>query len=542
MDSLGKADIKGKRVRVTDDSGCKFVGTVDYADYQRGKLGVTGAVEGHGGVKSLQIFFRSDIKKIVVFDDKPAVFAQIPSPAPTPSASSLPKRSSAHNTNKQTNTSQPSYVLMPGGAEYRGGKYKAGARMVQDTMGSAGETSDSSDKGRSNGTPSSPTSSTPDAPGAAGVWQPSGSSMMSGISATRPRPSQVYARVADTSLPPSQVLRPPTTSTSAKYSTVNHPSVTHNTSQTYPPALPSNNARYLTKSTDSAGYPCYLIPSVVTVPNLPTRDRDRALTRGVKEFLWPSVVTPPTFTTPARLYYVAREGDLFEEAVVRLSTCSRIGLSMEGQVLGRNGKTSLLVISSLEEVFVFDLLNMGENAFKWGLYSVLRNKEVVKMVHDCRQLSDTLYHQYGLELENVFDTLAGHVVFSNWVAKSDHRLAKPLDQTIRDYLGVPDEHLHTTHSSSSTLKAETSVWLGRPLTDQMLLGAARNCMYLLSLARIMERAIQLPMEMAVKALMSSSTTTDNETARQMVLTPQYMPREVQSSLPVWKQAQCSGRG
>lgn len=539
MDSLKKADIKGKRVRVTDDSGCKFVGTVDYVDYQRGKLGVTGAVEGHTTVKSLQIFFRSDIKKIVVFDDNPAVFAQIPVPAPTPS--SLPKKTSAHNPNKQTNTSQPSYVLMPGGAEYRGGKYKAGARMVQDTMGSAGETSDSSDKGRSNETPSSPTSSTPDAPVGAGAWQPTASSMMSGISATRLGPSQVYARVADTPLPPSQVLsRPPTTSANTHSSDSQH-SGSYN-SQPYNPALPSNNPRCLTKSTDSAGYPCHLIPSVVTVPNLPTRDRDRALTRGVKELLWPSVKTPPTFTTPARLYFVAREGDLFEEAVVRLSSCSRIGLSMEGQVLGRNGKTSLLVISSQEEVFVFDLLNMGENAFKWGLYSVLRNKEVVKVVHDCRQVSDTLYHQYGLELENVFDTLAGHVVFSNWVAKCDHRLAKPLDQTIRDYLGVPDEHLYTTHYCSNTLKAETSVWLARPLTDQLLLVAARNCLYLQSLARIMERAIQLPMAMAMKALMSSSTTTDNEMARQMVLTPQYLPREVQISLPVWKQSQCSGRG
>ena len=58
--------------------------TVDYVDCQRGKLGVTGAVEGHGTVKSLQIFFRSDIKKIVVFDENPAVFAQIPSPALPP--------------------------------------------------------------------------------------------------------------------------------------------------------------------------------------------------------------------------------------------------------------------------------------------------------------------------------------------------------------------------------------------------------------------------------------------------------------------------
>ena len=86
MDSLAKADIKGKRVRVTDGSGCSFVGTIDCVDCQRGKLRVTWAVEGHGTVKSLQIFFRSDIKKIFMFDDNPAVFAQIPSPVPTPSS------------------------------------------------------------------------------------------------------------------------------------------------------------------------------------------------------------------------------------------------------------------------------------------------------------------------------------------------------------------------------------------------------------------------------------------------------------------------
>lgn len=55
------------------------------------------------------------------------------------------------------------------------------------------------------------------------------------------------------------------------------------------------------------------------------------------------------------------------EAVMRVSTCSRIELSMEEQVLGRNSKTWLLVISSLKELFLLDLLNMVENSFMWGL-------------------------------------------------------------------------------------------------------------------------------------------------------------------------------
>jgi len=293
---------------------------------------------------------------------------------------------------------------------------------------------------------------------------------------------------------------------------------------------------------DHAGYPCYIMPSVITSPNLPVRDRERVLlTKGVKELLWPSLSTPPSFTTPSRLYFVEKEGDLFEEAIVRLSDSNRLGISMEGQVLGRNGKTSLLVISSQEEVYIFDLLAMGINAFKWGLYSVLRNSDVVKVVHDCRQVSDTLYHQYGVQLENVFDTLAGHVVFSNWLLKSEQKVAKHLDCTIKDYLGVPDEHLYTTHYSSSSLKSDTSMWLSRPLPVNLIVGAARNCIFLLALARIMERAVQLPVEKAIQAMMVSSTTKTTEESKQMLLTPQYLPNEVLDSMPRWKQVDCRSR-
>ena len=77
---------------MTDFSGCKFVGN------------------SQGALKSLQIFFRADITKIVVFDDSPVVFAQIP-------AADRVKATEAKS-------DSPSYVLMPSGSEYRGGKYR----------------------------------------------------------------------------------------------------------------------------------------------------------------------------------------------------------------------------------------------------------------------------------------------------------------------------------------------------------------------------------------------------------------------------------
>lgn len=514
MDSLKKADVKGKRVRVSDDSGCKFVGTVEYVDYQKGKLGITGTVEGsEGNAKSLQIFFRTDIKKIVVFDDNPAVYAKIPS---------ISCRSETTDvTSKQPISS--SNVLMPSGSEYRGGKYKNTTRKLQDNRGSAGETSDSSDRGKLSSTSQSPRSSTPEF---SNIIVPSSD----GTTPTKigGRGYDVCARVSDSTLPPSHLL------SLGRLKNASKDLKPRNTHVSFPSVRPNAPAAF-SQSIDSSGYHCHIIPTVVTVPNLPVGPKEQEFARGVKEFLWDSVDTPPSFTTPSNLYFVEREGDLFKEAVVRLSTCLRIGISMEGQVLGRHGKSSLLVISSQEDVFVFDLNNMGVKAFKWGLYSILRNKEVVKVIHDSRQVSDTLYHQYDLELENVFDTLAGHVVFSNWLVKKDHKIAKPLDLAVRDYLGVPEEHLFSPRYSQSSLKADTSVWLARPLPHNLLVGASRNCMFLLSLGTIIERAIQLPMEMAVKELMSCSVKSDDVVARKMVLTPQYLPNEVQSSLPVWKQ-------
>ena len=67
-------------------------------------------------------------------------------------------------------------------------------------------------------------------------------------------------------------------------------------------------------------------------------------------------------------------------------------------------------------------------------------------------------------------------------------------------------------------------------------------MYLLALARIMERAVQLPVERAVQAMMASSTTRATEVAKQMMLTTQYLLNEVLDSLPWWKYADCTSRG
>ena len=100
MESL-RNNVKGKRVRITDEEGCNFVGIVEYVDHQRGKIGVNGNIEGiENSGKSMQLFFKSDLKRIVIFDDTQSVFA-----SSAPNIKSMPE--STHG-------------AIPSGSEYRG--------------------------------------------------------------------------------------------------------------------------------------------------------------------------------------------------------------------------------------------------------------------------------------------------------------------------------------------------------------------------------------------------------------------------------------
>ena len=119
---------------------------------------------------------------------------------------------------------------------------------------------------------------------------------------------------------------------------------------------------------------------------------------------------------------------------------------------------------------------MGENAFRWGLNSVLTEPRVIKVVHDSRQLSDLLYHQFGgLLLENVFDTLAAHLVFSNWLLVDGAGRARPQQHNaVRDYLGISCEHIYVPRlGAAADLRLDTAHWLTRPLSQAQLLDAAR---------------------------------------------------------------------
>ena len=141
---------------------------------------------------------------------------------------------------------------------------------------------------------------------------------------------------------------------------------------------------------------------------------------------------------------------------------------MQGKQLSRTGTLSLILFSTKNCVFLFDVLALTDK-FLFDpdsmLRSILEDSGIIKVVHDSRLLSDLLHHKYQLEISNVYDTLAAHVIFSTWAIYHGFmpKYAIPLTDLVRGYLGVKPQFLYFPHRRVYALEKDTENWLNRPL-------------------------------------------------------------------------------
>ncbi|XP_069064922.1 piRNA biogenesis protein EXD1 isoform X2 [Pleurodeles waltl] len=99
----------------------------------------------------------------------------------------------------------------------------------------------------------------------------------------------------------------------------------------------------------------------------------------------------------------------FGHAIRHLKSQNVIGVDAEGLNVCRHGKLCWLQVATRSTVYLFDIFVLGARAFKNGLQMVFEDKGILKVIHDCRWLSDCLSHQYGTALTNVFDTQVADV-------------------------------------------------------------------------------------------------------------------------------------
>ncbi|XP_035751624.1 piRNA biogenesis protein EXD1 isoform X2 [Egretta garzetta] len=172
----------------------------------------------------------------------------------------------------------------------------------------------------------------------------------------------------------------------------------------------------------------------------------------------------------------------FGPAVLHLKQQCVVSIAGEGVNLCRHGKLSWLEIATERCIFLFDIFLLGPQAFKNGLQMVLEDKNILKVMHDCRWISDCLFHQYGVLLCNVFDTqVADALQFS--VATGGflpHRVCT-LEECLMEHLKISSKWDAIMKCRQQMVSENPDIWFLRPFPASLLKALALKAMYLLLL-------------------------------------------------------------
>lgn len=80
-------------------------------------------------------------------------------------------------------------------------------------------------------------------------------------------------------------------------------------------------------------------------------------------------------------------------------------LQTEAGAHGEHGRLCLIQIGTVRgEVYAIDTYELGQAAFDLGLRQILEDPAITKVVHDFRQDSDALLHQFMVRPQSLFDT------------------------------------------------------------------------------------------------------------------------------------------
>ncbi|XP_067847262.1 piRNA biogenesis protein EXD1 isoform X2 [Heptranchias perlo] len=139
-------------------------------------------------------------------------------------------------------------------------------------------------------------------------------------------------------------------------------------------------------------------------------------------------------------------------------------------------------IATQDQIYLFDIFLLGAVAFKNGLKMVLEDSNILKVIHDCRLLSDCLYHQYRVDLTNIFDTQVADVLqFSSEAGGLLPSCVSTLEECLVRHLYLPSTKVLFLQHNAHAVKVNPKVWTCRPLPPRLMQSAGLKVRYLLSL-------------------------------------------------------------
>ncbi|XP_068688141.1 piRNA biogenesis protein EXD1-like isoform X1 [Montipora foliosa] len=171
-----------------------------------------------------------------------------------------------------------------------------------------------------------------------------------------------------------------------------------------------------------------------------------------------------------------------------------VAVDCEGKSLSRKGALTIITVATEEKVFIFDVLKLGQLLFSSGLDEILEDRSREKLMFDCRQDSDALWHQFKVKLSGILDLQLLEVIYrrenpSASTASTPKTSIKPAKRGFRSNrrsqkikeiekiygygrcieLYLQDEKLiKIKDNGKELLKEDYGVWTKRPLTDELI--------------------------------------------------------------------------
>ena len=130
---------------------------------------------------------------------------------------------------------------------------------------------------------------------------------------------------------------------------------------------------------------------------------------------------------PDEVFEVIDNQQALDKAIALLKEETVLAVKcISSDVTEGNRKTDIIfvMIATKEKAYIFDIPNIGKTVVTSGLKGILESKSQEKLMFDCREQSDALWHQFQVKLSGVLDLQLLEVMYRRQKSSSKKPVAK----------------------------------------------------------------------------------------------------------------------
>ncbi|XP_017109558.2 protein Exd1 homolog isoform X2 [Drosophila bipectinata] len=165
-----------------------------------------------------------------------------------------------------------------------------------------------------------------------------------------------------------------------------------------------------------------------------------------------------------RIVFIQQTDKKYHHALSDMRDQTILSLLVEPSFYGRHHKTSVLVVATANETYIFDIQSLGGTIFP-ELRSIFEAKRPRKVVHYSHRISDHFSHRHGISLGGVWDS------FTALCLARRERTPRTLPEAVSLVFGLPLEKLLCEEVSGS--RESLRNFTARPLSRSQLMYLAK---------------------------------------------------------------------